>query len=296
MKRFSWLVACLVALGVIGALGAGGAEAIESPRGVATEPATRIRGGFELHGELNPGGSRATYYFPLQEEGAVECEDLEGCGESTGRRTLKGSTEKQGKAAATHLSPDTRYVFWLVVHFADQGRVVVGEQLTFTTTTLMAVSTSAASDRLQPHVRATVGRAKPAKIEECCERADCCREKSPEQDELSAARQKYDHAKEADKAKYSEDVERIRERYEGESIIECTPERCKRRPRPNRAEEREALLLARTKYKQRLAKAKERYEARVKRIREKHGDKTEDAEREEREEQQEQEQLAHEEL
>ncbi len=146
MTRVRWLLGCLILLAGVTSLVAGLGVADASvahkcskpgscppiPPEVKTEAAVQTSSGFELRGELNPEGSRTTYYFIYKEVGSVECEDLEGCGPETRSHRAKGDTEMQVMAEVKHLAPNTTYEYWLVAHNAS-GQPGVGGRLTFTT-------------------------------------------------------------------------------------------------------------------------------------------------------------------
>jgi hypothetical protein len=109
------------------------ALAASSPTEVQTEPAEATPTGFKLQGKLNPNGAPTTYYFIYKQAGAVECEDLEGCGpETTHDGPLTGDTEQEvSPAEVTGLEPDTTYVYWLIARNAHG--TAVGKRLGFTT-------------------------------------------------------------------------------------------------------------------------------------------------------------------
>src|SRR5208282_5164103 len=65
------------------------------PPEVETEAAVQTPRGYELRGELNPEGSRTTYYFIYRPVGSAECEDLEGCGPETWCYNATAATEIQ---------------------------------------------------------------------------------------------------------------------------------------------------------------------------------------------------------
>jgi len=109
------------------------ALAASSPSEVQTGAAERTSDGFKLEGKLNPNGAPTTYYFIYKQVGAVECEDLEGCGpETTHGGPLTGDTQQEvPPAEVTGLEPNTTYIYWLIARNAHG--TAVGRQLTFTT-------------------------------------------------------------------------------------------------------------------------------------------------------------------
>jgi hypothetical protein len=104
-----------------------------APSEVVTEAAEATSTGYKLKGKLNPESSPTTYYFIYKQAGAVECEDLEGCGPETMHGgPLTGDTQQEvSPAEVTGLEPDKTYIYWLIARNAHG--TAVGRQLTFTT-------------------------------------------------------------------------------------------------------------------------------------------------------------------
>jgi len=104
-----------------------------SPPKVQIEPAEQTPTGFILKATVNPEGSATSYYFIYKQAGAVECEDLEGCGPETPHGgPLTGDTQQNVQAEVTGLEPNTAYVYWLIARNANP-EAVRSRELTFTT-------------------------------------------------------------------------------------------------------------------------------------------------------------------
>ncbi len=104
-----------------------------SPPKVQIEPAEQTPAGFTLKAKVNPEGSATSYYFIYKQAGAVECEDLEGCGPETPKGgPLTGDTQQEVQAEVTGLTPGTNYIYWLIARNANP-EAVRSRELTFTT-------------------------------------------------------------------------------------------------------------------------------------------------------------------
>jgi hypothetical protein len=104
-----------------------------SPPKVQIEPAEQTPTGFILKAKVNPENSSTTYYFIYKQAGAIECEDLEGCGPETPHGgPLTGDTQQEVQAEVTGLTPGTTYVYWLIARNASP-EAVRSRELTFTT-------------------------------------------------------------------------------------------------------------------------------------------------------------------
>lgn len=136
MTRGRSLLGCLALLVSATAFGTGlaGARlaAAGPPREVQTGTARRTPDGFKLSGKLNPDGAPTTYYFIYKEAGAIECEDLEGCGpHSATGGPVTGRTERRvAPIEVTGLTAGETYIYWLVAR--NTHGTAVGRQLTFT--------------------------------------------------------------------------------------------------------------------------------------------------------------------
>jgi hypothetical protein len=130
----SGFFALLVAIGVALSVAILPAAALAaSPPKVQIEPAEQTPTGFVLKATVNPEGSATSYYFIYKQAGAVECEDLEGCGPETPHGgPLTGGTQQQVQAEVTGLEPNTAYVYWLIARNANP-EAVRSRELTFTT-------------------------------------------------------------------------------------------------------------------------------------------------------------------
>jgi hypothetical protein len=133
--RFSW-VALLVTVGAIVSVAVLPAAALADSGGSAPSesqilPAEPTPNGFRLRATVNPGNLPTTYYFVYKESGAVECEDLEGCGSETPHEgPLTGDTAQEVTAEVTGLDPGTTYQFWLIAR--NTLGTIRSEELSFT--------------------------------------------------------------------------------------------------------------------------------------------------------------------